>query len=360
MKQIIILLLMPVFFVTGFAQKISPANPGVPCCSVIAVNPSVPCCSIVTTRDNATGRTFEFTVDNSIAKSYKPGTALNAQPSLGIIKSINGTVSKYQISEPVFSLSPCCGIISIEPGAPCCSLISVKGNESPVGDRNTFSVPKSMSANLKIGQKVSIQHFIPVDGDKIGPVDGDKFQPVDGYAVVQSSKGALPGLNLATYSFPILKSKSAKTNDSINDKQWVITQNPTAKGATGKLFLNIPKEAESVITIYNRLTETTQQEMLYSSTERSFSLVPGLFNIRLSGSIVNDVPVQKGMDTRIKAGVLNVVASGTWTLFNEKKSQDLYYSSKAKKIGLPIGTYQMEINGTMQLVVIKDGETVDF
>ena len=35
-------------------------------------------------------------------------------------------------------------------------------------------------------------------------------------------------------------------------------------------------------------------------------------------------------------------------------------SVTAKKIGLPIGTYQMNINGTMQQVVIKAGETVDF
>jgi hypothetical protein len=66
------------------------------------------------------------------------------------------------------------------------------------------------------------------------------------------------------------------------------------------------------------------------------------------------------MDTRIKAGTLNVVASGTWTLYDEKKDRQVYYSVKAKKIGLPIGTYQMDINGTMQQVVINDGETVDF
>src|SRR5665647_224931 len=215
MKQIIILLLMLVFFATGFAQKNVQ-----PCCSVIAIGPkpSGPCCAIVTTRDNATGRTFEFTVDNSIAKNYTTGTALHAQPSAGIIKSVNGTVSKYVISEPDY-LEPCCGIESIEPDGLCCSLVSAKANSLPPdGVRFSFSVPKNIAANLNIGQKISILHFSPVDGDKAQPVDGDKIAPVDGYAVVQSSKGALPGLNLATYSFPLLKPKSAKTNDSNNDK----------------------------------------------------------------------------------------------------------------------------------------------
>ncbi len=151
--------------------------------------------------------------------------------------------------------------------------------------------------------------------------------------------------------------QTQKLSTSINEKQWVITQNLLAKGATGKLFLNLPKEAETVITISQPVTE---RQVSYSLNDHAFSLVPGIYDVTLSGSKVKGVPIQKGMDTRIKAGVLNVVATGTWTLFDEKKDRQIYYSISAKKIGLPIGTYQMEINGTMQLVVIKDGETVDF
>ena len=158
MKQIVILLLMLVFFTNSFAQKKSE-----PCCSVIAVKPGQPCCAIVTIRDNATGRTFEISVDNSLAKNYTTGTALNAQPSAGTIKSVTGTISKYAFSEPVISATPCCGIISIEPGAPCCSVISVKKtepHEPPDGDRISFSVPKSFAANLEIGQKVFVLNLI--------------------------------------------------------------------------------------------------------------------------------------------------------------------------------------------------------
>ncbi len=382
MKQIIILLLIQVFFVTSFAQKNSP-NPGHPCCSVIAAIPATSCCGIVTVRDNTTGRTFEFTVDNSVAKNYKTGTALNAQPSLGIIKSVTGTVSKYAITEPAH-IEPCCGITSIEPSVPCCSIISAK---LPNDDRFSFSVPKTFAANLNIGQKVSIQHY--------PPVDGDKFQPVDGYAVIQSKVGALIAGKLATYSFRILKQKSNLHNDSINnqpggydiksdkaerhevsdspyidrgtngdivratniDKKWEIKQNLLAKGVTGKLFLNIPKDAECVITISQPVTE---RQVSYSINERSFSLVPGTYDVTISGIKVKDVPVQKGMDTRIKAGTLNVVASGIWTLYDEKKDRQVYYSVTAKKIGLPIGTYQIDLNGTMKQILIKDGETVDF
>ena len=371
---------MPVIFVTGFAQKNSPAKssgplPISPCCGVIAVRPGAPCCGVVTVRNNATGRTFEFTVDNSIAKNYTTGTALNAQPSAGIIKSVNGTVSKYVISEPPPPSGPCCGIISIEPLELCCGLVSAKLSN---GVRFSFSVPKSIAATLEIGQKVSIQHFGPIDA---APVDGDKAAPVDGYAVIQSNVGALLERKWATYSFPILKPQTAPNNNSnnnqpggydtknntaykhevsdslFNDKQWEIKQNLTAKGATGRIFINLPKDAECTITISEPATE---RQVYFTVNDRSFSLVPGTFNIQIAGSMVKNVPVQKGMDTRIKAGVLNVVASGTWTLYDEKKDRQVYFYTTPRKIGLPIGTYQLEINGTMQQVVIKDGETVDF
>ena len=64
------------------------------------------------------------------------------------------------------------------------------------------------------------------------------------------------------------------------------------------------------------------------------------------------------MDTRIKAGILNVLFSGIWTLYDEKKSKQIQFSATAKKIGLPIGIYQIEINGTIQQIIIRDGETL--
>ena len=360
----IILLLMPILFFSSFAQKNS-----TPSCTVISVRQSETCCRIVTARDIATGRTFEFTVDNSVAKNYTTGTALNAQPSLGIIKSINGTVSKYAISEPVIAAQPSCSVISIEPSALCCNLISAK---LPNGERFSFSVPKAIAANLEIGQKVSVLHF--------GPVDADKFQSGDGYAVVQSNEGSSLKAKRVTYSFPILNRKSGSNNntgmspdggwdlknnakaakhetDIFNDKPWEIKPNLAARGATGRLFINIPKDAECVITISQPVTE---RQVVYSISDRSFSLVPGTYDVTVSGKKTKDVIVQKGMETRIKGGALNVVATGTWTLYDEKKDRQVYYSVSPKKIGLPVGTYQLEINGTMQEIKIKDGETVEF
>ena len=156
------------------------------------------------------------------------------------------------------------------------------------------------------------------------------------------------------------KIKDEAVNHLFDEKKWEIKQNVSIKNATGRISINIPKEIECIISISQPVTE---KEVYYSGAltrERSFSLPPGIFNIKISGSAIKNVPVQKGMDTRIKAGILNVLFSGIWTLYDEKKSKQIYFSATAKKIGLPIGIYQIEINGTMQHIIIRDGETLTF
>ena len=153
--------------------------------------------------------------------------------------------------------------------------------------------------------------------------------------------------------------KNVVSNFVANEKKWEIKQT-LSKTPTGRIDVNIPKEIESIITVSQ---SATNKEVAYSGVltkDRNFSLAPGNYDVKVSGSMVKNVPVQKGMDTRIKAGILNVDNSDIWTLYDEKKTVQIYFSTGAKKIGLPIGIYQLEINGNIKPIIIKDGETFDF
>ncbi len=146
-------------------------------------------------------------------------------------------------------------------------------------------------------------------------------------------------------------------NQFIERKNWEIKQNTSIKNNTGRIFIKISKEVDCIISIFQ---PATTKEVYYSgalTNERSFSLAAGFFDVKISGSTIKNVPVQKAMETRIKAGILNVRGSGIWTLYDEKKKQ-IYFSPTAKKIGLPIGIYQIEINGIIKQIIIRDGETL--
>ncbi len=177
-----------------------------------------------------------------------------------------------------------------------------------------------------------------------------------------------PKLNIDTNKIaPIQKSnisdsgnietiKHEVSNNLPNEKNWEIEPNVSAKSATGKILIKIPKEVECIISISQ---PNTGKELFYSgalTNARTFSLAPGTFDVKISGSTIKNVPVQKGMNTRIKAGILNVTASEIWTLYDENKNKQIYFSATAKRIGLPAGNYQLEIHRNTKQIIIKDGE----
>ena len=78
---------------------------------------------------------------------------------------------------------------------------------------------------------------------------------------------------------------------------------------------------------------------------KSHSLIPGGYNITVSSVPVVTVPVQKGMNTRLKAGTLNMVIVGQWQIYTEKKTKGYVNYYKPSKLALPIGKYVISING---------------
>ena len=125
----------------------------------------------------------------------------------------------------------------------------------------------------------------------------------------------------------------------------------------GTLHADVPVNVEYAIKIYNLPDHT----LLYNSDQqRNFTLFPGTYDIEISGMAVKNIPVDKGRDTRIKAGVLNMSYNLPWTLYDENKLKILYKSSLPKKVEFPKGIYQVKISGTSYLIEIKDGETLDY
>ncbi len=133
--------------------------------------------------------------------------------------------------------------------------------------------------------------------------------------------------------------------------------NSSLKGSTGRVYLDLPADVECVIFIYNA---GTNKEITGTTRDRQFYLAPGKYDVDVSSVKMEEIEVQKGMDTRIKAGILNVSSPPAWALYDETKKIRITGASKSQKIGLPVGNYQLQMSGSFQPVTIKDGETVNF
>lgn len=97
-----------------------------------------------------------------------------------------------------------------------------------------------------------------------------------------------------------------------------------------------------------------------SHNDKIYTIARDKYRFTLTNVPVENVPIQKGQETRIKAGFLNIVSEGDWYLYNETKEKAFTSGNKPKKLPLPVGSYQLKLGLDFYPFVIKDGEIVEY
>lgn len=133
-------------------------------------------------------------------------------------------------------------------------------------------------------------------------------------------------------------------------EKWEIIK-VNAKGSTGKLFVTLPKGTEWDVTIY---AAGSDKVLSFTRFQQIFVLLPGSYDLEINHIKITGVPVEKGNNTRLKAGVLHITNSDSWWLYDETKQQVLLGGSSPQTRGLPVGKYILTIMGQDQDVEIKD------
>ncbi|HEY0356476.1 MAG TPA: hypothetical protein VGC29_09745 [Flavisolibacter sp.] len=354
MKKKLLTVLMIFISSTLIAQ-----DPAQPCCSVIGIDPGT---KTVIARNVKTGRLISFHVSETDIKTVKLKDPVIAGTDL-TVSSINGVVKKYKAepvnvlrvsnAEPVNAVNkgkinqaepaglvqvdnqePCCAVVTIDNVEPCCSMISAKNKTT--GATISFRVPREIAKTVSIG-------------------DPAYSEPVNGLVIIQSSYQNNNG-ELSSYGYPIENSDNG-TEEKASDK-WVIS-NASMKGVLGRLNLDFPKDVEWDVDIKHTDGKFITNRSS-ASRHGSYDMAPGHYNFRLNTVTVENVPIEKGKQTRLKAGYLQVVSEGDWDLYDDSKRKFLTSGNKPTKMALPVGSYQLKLGGQFYPVVIKDKETVEY
>jgi hypothetical protein len=164
-------------------------------------------------------------------------------------------------------------------------------------------------------------------------------------------------LSLVYVTFFACNDQKEKTPvDENPTEKWVINK-VNATTSTGNLLIDLPKDTKWDITIYpagsNKVLSNTM-------LQTSFALQPGLYDLEINHISIKGVPIEKGNDTRLKAGVLHIRNKTPWTLYDEAKQKVLINSSSEEERGLPIGKYKLTIKEQDHDIEIKDGKTVKY
>ena len=366
---------MKKFFLTAFiglALTSFSQESAAPCCSIVGIDSKT---NHVIARNNVTGQLFSFKADALDIRSMRLKDPVIANSNFSQVTAISGAVRKYT-AEPlnVASLDQAepagvknmqvdqaepAGLLKINFAQPCCSVVEVQvDNAEPVnstitarnkatGNTVRFKTPSSIAKNIMKGDPVYAE-------------------PSQNLAVISN---AMESSGSSYFSYYV--ADGSFTNDDGNtDKvarnqksetgaadRWIITLSPNMKGVLGKLDMNFPAGVDWNIWIY-----TTDNKMVNSFYQthnvKSYNLSPGNYRILLNDVTIEQVPVEKGKETRIKAGVLNIESEGNWDLYNDTKEKTITIGTKPKKMVLPVGNYYLKLGGNYFPAFIKDKETV--
>ncbi len=141
------------------------------------------------------------------------------------------------------------------------------------------------------------------------------------------------------------------------EEKWEIIANPKLKGALGRLVISLPEDAKFRVDVY----EPGGKSRLAGDYEgRVFELLPDKYDVSFYGARVASVPIQRGADTRMRAGVLNVMMNSRWDLYDDTKTSHVTGAYDSLRVGLPVGKYYMKVANVFGEVIIKDGQIINF
>jgi hypothetical protein len=130
----------------------------------------------------------------------------------------------------------------------------------------------------------------------------------------------------------------------------------------GRIIIRAPEKSVYELTIFK---SGANDLSAYRYIGTDFILLPGSYDVRMASNNsdwrVLDVPVYRGMDTRIRAGQIDLNLHNTdWVIYDETKKTVLHQGFIEWKIGLPVGKYFVKVNNDFGEIIIWDGEITKF
>jgi hypothetical protein len=134
--------------------------------------------------------------------------------------------------------------------------------------------------------------------------------------------------------------------------------NANLKGRFGRLVVAYPSTAVPTgtrIAIFKG-----GQEVQADYGNHSFELLAGTYDVVISGKRVPNVTVKAGHDTKVKVGVLRITGAKNMRAALLEGGKEIAGAYGGELIGLPAGTFDVQMAGQTEQVMISEGKITDF
>lgn len=141
-----------------------------------------------------------------------------------------------------------------------------------------------------------------------------------------------------------------------------IVANAELKGRLGRLVVKFPEGANPGSTRIDVFKPGEQKALVGGFGGHTFDLLPGSYDIEISKKRLSGVAIQSAHDTRVKVGVLQVYAGGNTRIdvLDRDGQPTLAGGFGNQMIGLPIGSFQVQVAGQAEPITIEDNRVTEF
>jgi hypothetical protein len=153
----------------------------------------------------------------------------------------------------------------------------------------------------------------------------------------------------------------AVSRENTGDGRFEVVANAELKGRLGRLVVEFPT-ADKLKAHVEAFKSGDAQSLRTEYGNVSAEMTAGAYDLEIGGAIVANVPVKSGHDTRVHVGVLRLNATGNthFEIYPPGGTNSLgtYYGQN--DVGLPVGTFEVEVNGQRERVAIASGAIAEF
>jgi hypothetical protein len=137
--------------------------------------------------------------------------------------------------------------------------------------------------------------------------------------------------------------------------------NAALRGRLGRVIVSFPAGTEASGTNIRLFRTGISEPVQTRYGSLAEEVLPGSYAVAITEQRVQGVAVQSGHDTRVRAGVLRVQA-GPSTQINllNGSGQPITTWYGARDVGLPPGSFHVEVSGEVVPVTIQDGKITNF
>ena len=137
-----------------------------------------------------------------------------------------------------------------------------------------------------------------------------------------------------------------------------VVANAALKGQMGRVVVAFP---DGAVPKNPRVDVLKNGKVVLSGYgNQSWELLPGTYEVSISGKRVSNVPVKAGHDTTVKVGVLRISAGKQTRVDVFDAGSKLTSGYGNQVIGLPLGSFAIQVAGQTEQVTISDGKITDF